>query len=218
VPASDSPLWPQVVTHYAWNMVSCHDLEGNYLFVTPSCERLLGYAPYELVGHSAYDFFHTEDLAKIERSHDAVCNGDTATIVYRIRKKDGAYTWVESVSRVCEVSDGDSAEKIIYAVTADVSQRVAYELAREKLAELVRKEHGAPQAGDENQSLEQIITMCAWSGRVKFEGEWVSVEDFLLRRFNLRTSHGISPEMHQRLAAQLGMIKSSPYSPDSKPE
>ncbi len=39
---------------------------------------------------------------------------------------------------------------------------------------------------------EQIIYMCAWTKRLKLKDEWLSVEDFLRRRFGLQVSHGIS--------------------------
>jgi CHASE3 domain sensor protein len=39
-----------------------------------------------------------------------------------------------------------------------------------------------------------LVTICAWSRTVEYEGEWISFEKYLLRRFKLNTSHGISPE------------------------
>lgn len=38
-----------------------------------------------------------------------------------------------------------------------------------------------------------IVTMCAWSHTVEYEGEWLSFEQYLRRRFDVDTSHGISP-------------------------
>lgn len=38
-----------------------------------------------------------------------------------------------------------------------------------------------------------LVTVCAWSRTVEYEGEWISFEDYLKRRFDLDTSHGISP-------------------------
>lgn len=41
--------------------------------------------------------------------------------------------------------------------------------------------------------LQHLVTICAWSRTVEYEGEWLSFENYLERRFNLSTSHGISP-------------------------
>ncbi len=42
--------------------------------------------------------------------------------------------------------------------------------------------------------LETLITVCAWTKRVKHNGQWVSFEDFLADRYHLRFTHGISDE------------------------
>lgn len=38
-----------------------------------------------------------------------------------------------------------------------------------------------------------IATVCAWSRTVEYEGQWLSFEEYLLRRFQVNTSHGLSP-------------------------
>ena len=47
--------------------------------------------------------------------------------------------------------------------------------------------------------LEAMITVCAWTKRVKFNGAWVSFEDYLHARFHLRFTHGISEEAAAKL-------------------
>jgi CHASE3 domain sensor protein len=47
--------------------------------------------------------------------------------------------------------------------------------------------------------LETMITVCAWTHRVKFNGAWVSFEEYLRNRFNLRFTHGISEEASKKL-------------------
>lgn len=39
----------------------------------------------------------------------------------------------------------------------------------------------------------ELVTLCAWTRTVRFQGEWVSVETYLEQRFGVITSHGISP-------------------------
>ncbi len=46
-----------------------------------------------------------------------------------------------------------------------------------------------------------LVTICAWSRTVEYEGEWISFEQYLLRRFNIVASHGISPEQAAKLKA-----------------
>jgi len=42
--------------------------------------------------------------------------------------------------------------------------------------------------------LEGLITICAWTQRVRWQGHWISFEDYLAQRFNLRCTHGICEE------------------------
>ena len=48
-----------------------------------------------------------------------------------------------------------------------------------------------------------LVTVCAWSRTVEYKGEWISFEEYLKRRFNLDTSHGISPAEAQKTFADL---------------
>jgi hypothetical protein len=47
------------------------------------------------------------------------------------------------------------------------------------------------------ESTEQFVMLCAWTKRVKEDGKWVPLEDFLERHFQVRISHGMSDEVHQ---------------------
>jgi hypothetical protein len=48
--------------------------------------------------------------------------------------------------------------------------------------------------------LESLIVMCAWCRRVRSGGEWLSVEDFLEREHQSRTTHGICQGCAQKIA------------------
>jgi CHASE3 domain sensor protein len=48
-----------------------------------------------------------------------------------------------------------------------------------------------------------LVTLCAWTRSVEYEGEWISFEEYLQRRFNLSATHGISPEAISRIESEL---------------
>jgi CHASE3 domain sensor protein len=50
--------------------------------------------------------------------------------------------------------------------------------------------------------LHRIAKICAWSRTIEYEGEWLSFEQYLERRFKIRSSHGISPGEAAKLTAQ----------------
>jgi len=66
--------------------------------------------------------------------------------------------------------------------------------------------------------LRQIVTVCAWTGQVKFEGEWIRVEDYLKRRFNVSVSHGLSKEAAAKMIQEIRQSNPPPNSPGPAPE
>jgi integral membrane sensor domain MASE1 len=59
-------------------------------------------------------------------------------------------------------------------------------------------------AVDQVSRLQEVVTFCAWSGRVKWNEEWVSVEKFLMERYNLNITHGISDDSMRQILTDAG--------------
>jgi PAS domain S-box-containing protein len=58
------------------DLVCLHEPDGRYVYISPSCRRLLGYEPEELLGKDPYDLFHPEDLQRIRtEAHDKALEG-----------------------------------------------------------------------------------------------------------------------------------------------
>ena len=53
------------------------------------------------------------------------------------------------------------------------------------------------------EKLQQVVTICAWTGQVKLEGQWVRLDEYLQRRFGLSVSHGLSREAAEKMASEL---------------
>jgi hypothetical protein len=47
--------------------------------------------------------------------------------------------------------------------------------------------------------LETMITVCAWTKRVKYNGRWISFEDYLHNRFQIEFTHSISEDAAKKL-------------------
>jgi CHASE3 domain sensor protein len=52
--------------------------------------------------------------------------------------------------------------------------------------------------------LQNIITICAWTQKVNFNGKWMPMEEFLWRRFRVKVSHGISEEAFDGVMGMVG--------------
>lgn len=51
--------------------------------------------------------------------------------------------------------------------------------------------------------MESLVTICAWSRTIEYEGAWMSFEEYLKLRFDLQTTHGISPAESERFRQSL---------------
>jgi CHASE3 domain sensor protein len=66
--------------------------------------------------------------------------------------------------------------------------------------------------------LETMITVCAWTHRVKYQGEWLSFEEYLRRRFDLRFTHGISEDAAKKLEMEaIELVESDPLKFKARP-
>jgi len=53
------------------------------------------------------------------------------------------------------------------------------------------------------EKLQQVVTVCAWTGQVKYEGQWIRLDEYLERRFGLSVSHGLSREAAAKMASEI---------------
>ena len=121
------------------DMISRHDPHGVYLYASPACRILLGYEPEEIIGNAAYNFFHPEDLDIIQNSHTSILEqSDTSTIIYRIRRKDGSYTWFETTSKSVYFPNTKNVQELI-CVSRDISDRKQVENALRESEERFRR-------------------------------------------------------------------------------
>jgi hypothetical protein len=60
--------------------------------------------------------------------------------------------------------------------------------------------------------LEAIITVCSWTKRVKYKGEWISFEDYLHKRFQLEFTHSISEDAVKKLMLEELELHPAPIS------
>ncbi len=119
----DSESRFRLLAENATDLICRHDVNGLYRYVSPSCRKLFGYEPADLIGHSPYDFFHADDIERVQAAHDHILQGpEPVTVEYRFRRKDGSYIWLETIAKgVRDPETGKLAE--IHTTSRDVSGR-----------------------------------------------------------------------------------------------
>ncbi|GAC1333525.1 MAG: hypothetical protein NVSMB14_00380 [Isosphaeraceae bacterium] len=93
------------------------------LYVSPACRSLLGYDPEELIGRSAIDFLHPDDLPLVlDALAKALKSAEVFTLTYRVRSVRGEYVWLEGTSRCVRDPKTDEVTEI-HSSSRDVSAR-----------------------------------------------------------------------------------------------
>ena len=120
------------------DMISRHTPEDwRFIYASPAVTHLLGFRVEEIVGMSAYDLYHPDDVEDFKRRAPSV-NYDRGlyTHTYRFRCKDGRYTWLESTSRTIRDS-GTGDIKEILVVSRDATHRITADHANRRLARVL---------------------------------------------------------------------------------
>ena len=91
----------RLLTEHASDLVSVLGPDGVLSYVSPAVERLLGYAPGEVVGHHMSEFYPPEEAESVERAlARAVAEPDsTHNLSHRLRHKDGSWRHFETLGR-----------------------------------------------------------------------------------------------------------------------
>ncbi|TPE45306.1 PAS domain-containing sensor histidine kinase [Pontibacter mangrovi] len=79
------------------DLISIIDAEGRYSFVGGSVLNILGYQPQEMVGRSAFEYVHAEDIGFTTLAlADAVTKASALLPPFRFRAKSGEWRWIEA--------------------------------------------------------------------------------------------------------------------------
>lgn len=114
----------RIIAENTVDLIALHTPEGNYTYISPSIEMLLGYTPQEMLGKNPYQFFHPDDQERIRKeSHELALRGETnLTIAYRIRHKNGTYRWFETKTQPL-FATRTSDVIALQSVSRDVTER-----------------------------------------------------------------------------------------------
>ena len=119
------------------DMVGQTDAGGIFEYISPSCEKLLGYTPGEMLGRTVFELIHPDDLQRVVeafmRSRETL---QPDAVQYRYRHAAGHYVWLETIGN--PLFDQAGTGELIGAIftTRDVTERVEAEEKLERSREL----------------------------------------------------------------------------------
>jgi PAS domain S-box-containing protein len=131
------------ITDNLEDLVAQSDGEGQLVFVSRSYQTVLGYDPQLLIGKSAMEFIHPDDLPLMIQAMQTAVESGTQQVTFegRMRHADGHYIHVESVGKIF-IDIGSVFSGGVF-ITRDVSERVRLQnlvLETEKLQTALDKE------------------------------------------------------------------------------
>ncbi len=107
-------------------------LDGTYQRANPAWQAILGYDPSEVVGRTAAEFAHPDDMARMFEALATVQAERLPSVDLRFRHKDGSYRWIQWVAA--------PSSGLIFAIGRDI------QAAKEAEALLRRTEDQLQQA------------------------------------------------------------------------
>ncbi|MFZ2653494.1 MAG: PAS domain S-box protein, partial [Victivallales bacterium] len=94
---------------------------NNATYISPACERVLGYHDHELMGDKFHSHIHPEDIKTLENIFSQP-EETGKQVLFRFLLKDGSFIWIESVNRFIR-SEKDEKEAEMLSSWRDISER-----------------------------------------------------------------------------------------------
>ncbi len=102
--------------------------DGDWLYVSPQIEHMLGYTQKEWLDHPhpQGSFTHPEDLPRVTAEEErSLASGEPLEVEYRIRRADGEWVWLHDEATA--VLDKDGRPICLQGLMFDVTKRRAEE-------------------------------------------------------------------------------------------
>ena len=120
---AESPTHFRILAEHVVDMVSTHDADGTFRYVSPVFAGLVGEYPGTLVGKQPRELAHPDDVQTIPNlcKRALTYSGTTATGIWRCRTHDGDYVWIETTARA-RVHEREQFGSVVCA-SRDISER-----------------------------------------------------------------------------------------------
>jgi diguanylate cyclase (GGDEF)-like protein/PAS domain S-box-containing protein len=135
----------RLLAENATEVVTRHDLEGRYLYASPSIETTLGWRPEDVLGRPVRELIHPDDIETVWHEHGlAVTEGGIASVQYRMLDAAGGYRWMETSSRALATREGEAPDEI-QCSSRDITERRE---AQEELARRLAQQSAVARLGE----------------------------------------------------------------------
>ncbi|MEA5139876.1 sensor histidine kinase [Arcicella rigui] len=119
------------------DIITLNNMEGKCIYISPSVEALTGYKPKEIIGQYIRNFYHPDDLIRLEKEGKLLRQDPdpNSSYEFRFKKKNGEYTWLEGTYKI--FFDNYDLERRVISSSREITER---KLAEEGLMKALQKE------------------------------------------------------------------------------
>jgi diguanylate cyclase (GGDEF)-like protein/PAS domain S-box-containing protein len=122
------------LAEYSADLISRHQINGDFGYASPASMRILGYQSEELSGLALKALVHSDEIDQVLRCiESARRTAEPQTISFRARRKDGRFIWLESTARA--VTSGRVTE--IHMTSRDITARKQAEVVEQGRAHVL---------------------------------------------------------------------------------
>ena len=118
--AREQEIQHRTIIEHGFDMVGLVNEQAVFMYAGGATQHTIGYRPEEMVGHSAFDFVHPDDLAMVE-SYFALLATQTVVSIpdFRFRTASGEWRWLETTLNAYL----QDAAKIYVVNSRDITER-----------------------------------------------------------------------------------------------
>jgi PAS domain S-box-containing protein len=188
----------RTVADFAYDWEYWINPEGQFVYVSPSCERITGYTAAEFISNPnlIMDIMLDDDRKLFQRLiGDHLSNTDTTGewgIDFRIQHRNGEIRWIGQVAQ--SVYGANQQYLGMRASNKDITERKHLEEEKQKV--IIELQN----ALSEVKKLSGFLPICASCKKIRDDkGYWNEVEQFISERSETQFSHSICPDCMRKL-------------------
>ena len=203
----------RLLAEHSSDVICLIDHNSVSVYVSQAVERVLGWTAEELCGTNGIDFVHPEDLSIFQESQLRMANGATeSTALFRHRRPNNSWLWVEGRARVLVASEGGETGGHI-VILRDATERVHTEQLLQYALEQVQRSAtmdgltGVANRGHFDGYLEREWRRCS---RSKLPLSMLMIDADQFKQFNDLYGHLAGDDCLRAIASQITAVSRRP--------
>ncbi|HEX6942844.1 MAG TPA: GGDEF domain-containing protein [Gemmatimonadaceae bacterium] len=152
----ESEMRFRLIAENGSDLVSLYSTDGRIVYISPSCERVLGFLPEEMPRMQPWATIHPQDLDRLQRHFNQLLRGEpVASIQIRMLHKTGRHLWLEMMWRAALNDAGQVVQ--LQVSSRDITDSKQYERRLEDAQRKLRQQQDMLQ--DVNSKLSELAAL-----------------------------------------------------------